>query len=231
MTAGAEANQLNAIAQAAMEYIVEGSIVGLGTGRAASRFIQELGERVQGGLRVRGVPTSDRSAELARQWGIPLTSLDEVDHIDVDVDGADEVDLAGNLIKGYGGALVREKIVASASRKLIVLVGEEKLVPILGSRGRLPVEVLAFGMAWCQRRLKDWGFPAAPRLHGGQLELSDNGNPILDCLVPPLEDPASLEAQLVSLPGVVGTGLFLNMADAILIQRGERVETRQRLKV
>ena len=136
----AELSDLKAIAERALERIPNGSVVGLGTGRAATAFIQLLGERVKNGLSVRGVPTSRGSAHLATQLGIKLTSFDEIDGIDVDVDGADEVDPNLDLIKGYGRALVREKIVAASSRRLVILVGDEKLVPRLGTRGKLPVE-------------------------------------------------------------------------------------------
>src|SRR5688572_20942111 len=127
----AEARQTGSISDRAVEMVGADSVVGLGTGRAATAFIHTLGERVRGGLRVRGVPTSQASADLARQLGIPLATFDEVERIDVTVDGADEVDPAGDLIKGYGGALVREKVVAGFSRKLVILVGAEKLVPAL----------------------------------------------------------------------------------------------------
>jgi ribose 5-phosphate isomerase A len=132
--------ELHAIAAAALDLIHDGNVVGLGTGHAATAFIHTLGKR---GLRVRGIPTSQASADLARQLGIPLTTLEEAGAIDVAVDGADEVDPQLNLIKGYGGALVREKIVAAAARRFVVLVGPEKLVPVLGTRGRLPVTVPA----------------------------------------------------------------------------------------
>src|SRR5580693_2754263 len=145
------------IAERAVAMIADGSVAGLGTGQAATAFIHVLGERVRAGLRVRGVPTSLVSANLARDLGIPLTTFEEVDTIDVTVDGADEVDPHCNLIKGYGGALVREKIVAAASKKLIILVGPEKLVPVLGSRGKLPVEVLPFALTLCHRRMQALG--------------------------------------------------------------------------
>src|SRR5437868_601176 len=122
-------------AEMALDFVADGTVVGLGTGRAATAFLHALAQRVRGGLRVRGVSTSLASAKLAGELGITLTSLDEVDTIDVDVDGADEVDPKGDLIKGYGGALVREKIVASVARRLVILVGAQKLVPALGTRG------------------------------------------------------------------------------------------------
>jgi ribose 5-phosphate isomerase A len=177
---------------------------------------------------MRGVPTSQASADLARQLGIPLTTLDEIDTLDVDVDGADEVDPHGNLIKGYGGALVREKIVAAASRRLVIVVGPEKLVPVLGSRGILPVEVVPFGMPLCRRRLTELGCQPEPRAHGKDLVVTDNGNYILDCRIGPLHQPADLERSICAIPGVVDTGLFLGMAHTILIQQGGEVEVRQR---
>jgi ribose 5-phosphate isomerase A len=219
--------ELRAIADRALEFIPDGAVVGLGTGRAATAFLHALGERVRAGLRVRGIPTSRASEDLAGQLGIPLTTFDDIETIDVDVDGADEVDPRCDLIKGYGGALVREKIVAAASRRLIILVGPEKLVPVLGTRGILPVEVLPFGLALCRRRLADLGCVPQPRLHDGQLYITDNGNYILDCKVAPLARPAELEQAIRAIPGVVGTGLFLGMAPTVLVQKGETVEVRQ----
>lgn len=222
-----ESHDLRAVAEKALEYIPDGGVVGLGTGHAASAFIHALGERVRAGLNVRGVPTSEASADLARQLGIPVVSLEEVSRIDVDVDGADEVDPACNLIKGYGGALVREKVVAAASDRLVIVVGDEKLVPVLGARGKLPVEVVPFAAALCRRRLSPLGCIAEPRQHDGKPFLTDNGNIILDCHIPPLSDPRELELAIRAIPGVVGTGLFLGMASAVLIQSGTTVEVRE----
>jgi len=216
------------VAQRALEYVKDGDVVGLGTGRAATAFVRALGARCRDGVRVRGIPTSQVTADLAAHLGIPLVSLDDVAQIDVTVDGADEVDPQFNLIKGYGGALVREKIVAAASRRMIVLVGSEKLVPVLGTRGKLPVEVVPFGAASCRRRLTDLGYPATLRGDGDRPFVSDNGNWILDCHVPAIDDPAHLERTIVALPGVVGTGLFLGMAEIILIEDGQTLQLRQR---
>jgi ribose 5-phosphate isomerase A len=216
------------VAQRALEYVRDGDVVGLGTGRAATAFVQALGGRCRDGLRVRGIPTSTVTADLATQLGIPLVALDEVAHIDVTVDGADEVDPQLNLIKGYGGALVREKVVAAASSRMIVLVGTEKLVPVLGARGKLPVEVVPFAAAFCRRRLADLGYSATLRTDRGKPFVSDNGNSILDCQVPAIADPESLERAIVAIPGVVGTGLFLGMAEIILIDDGQTVQVRQR---
>jgi ribose 5-phosphate isomerase A len=224
----ADPHDLQAIAARALETIQDGNVVGLGTGRAATAFIHALGERVRGGLRARGVPTSQASADLARRLGIPLVSLDDVGQIDVDVDGADEVDPGCNLIKGYGGALVREKIVAASSRRVVILVGEEKLVPVLGSRGKLPVEVVTFGLAYCRRGLSALGCVPELRMQGGKPFMTDNGNLILDCRVGPLTRPAELERAIRAISGVVGTGLFLGMAHTVLIQRGSEIEVRHR---
>lgn len=222
------ATELNAIVERALALVPNGSVVGLGSGRAASAFIRALGDRARQGLLVRGVPTSQASAELAREVGIPLVDLSEVETIDVDVDGADEVDPQCNLIKGLGGALLREKIVAAASRQLVILVGAEKVVPVLGTRGILPVEIVPFGLEFCERRLAALGLKPCPRVHDGKPFVTDNGNRILDCRIGPIEHPAEFEQAIHAIPGVVGTGLFLGMAHTVLIQTGTTVEVRQR---
>ncbi len=215
------------IADRAAALVTSGMVIGLGTGKAASAFLESLGRSVRAGLVVRGVPTSESSAQLAGRLGIPLTTLDEVAVLDLTVDGADEVDPQGNLIKGYGGALVREKIVAAASHKLVILVGDEKLVPQLGSRGKLPVEVVRFGLAATSRHLAALGLRPQLRQSGGQPLVTDNGNYILDCGTDPIDQPAELERSILAIPGVVGTGLFLGMASLVLLQRGSTVEVRE----
>lgn len=205
------------IGQQALQLVKANSVVGLGTGKAASAFIRALGEQVRAGFKVRGVATSQASTELAREYGIPLVSLDDVETIDVVVDGADEVDPQGNLIKGYGGALLREKIVASIARQLVILVGDEKLVNSIGQRGRLPVEVVPFGLVTVRRRLQTLGFVAEPRLVAGRLFLTDNGNNILDCRIAPTPDLHALEHSIKAIPGVIETGLFLNMHPQVLV--------------
>lgn len=209
---------LVAVAQRAMAFVADGMTVGLGTGRAATTFVEALGTRVrQGGLQVTGVPTSSATAEVARRFGIPLVGFDAVETIDVTVDGADEVDPRLNLIKGYGGALVPEKIVAAASRMEIIVVGSEKLVPVLGRRGMLPVEVIPFATPFCSRRLAKLGCRPQVRLNSDRPFVSDSGNHILDCGIEPLTDPYQFERDIRSIPGVVGTGLFLDMADLVLV--------------
>jgi ribose 5-phosphate isomerase A len=212
-----------ALGAEALTEVKPGHVVGLGTGQAATAFIHALGNAVKAGLAVTGVPTSEASASLARTLGIPLVT--EPLALDVAVDGADEVDPRLDLIKGYGGALVREKIVAAAARRFIVLVGGEKLVPALGSRGRLPVEVVPFAVPFGHRRLGELGYTAAVRDKGGAPFVTDNGNLILDCAVASISDPASLDATLRAIPGVVGTGLFVRMAHAVLVWDGGRART------
>jgi ribose 5-phosphate isomerase A len=214
-------------AQGALDLVPSEGVVGLGSGRAASAFVRALGRRVAEGLRVRGVPTSEATRQLAASAGIPLVGLDQVESIDLAVDGADELDPAGDLIKGYGGALLREKIVAGAAAHLVILVGPEKLVSVLGKRGRLPVEVLPFAEAAVRRRLEALGYPAQPRTEGGRTFVTDNGNHVLDCAVPALRDPGALDAALHAIPGVLETGLFLGMADTILVDRAGHVEVRR----
>jgi ribose 5-phosphate isomerase A len=205
------------IYERALDFIADGDAVGLGSGRASTEFIKLLGARVPEGLRVRGVPTSRASERLAQELGIPLVPLGEGMPLAVTVDGADEVDPHLDLIKGYGRALVREKVVAAASRRLVILVGPGKEVPILGSRGKLPVEVLPFALPLCLRRLSDLGCNPVPYEEAGKLFVTDNGNHILDCAVAPILDPSAFETHIRSIPGVVGTGLFLGMADTVLV--------------
>ncbi len=200
----------------ALRMVKPGQTLGLGTGRAAAAFIRALGAS---GIKVKGVPTSLASEELARAHrNIDLVTLGEAGRIDIDFDGADEVDPRLNLIKGYGGALVREKVVAAASRKVVILVGAEKLVRRLGARRRLPVEVVRFARDFVAREAARLGLKASPRQTGDGAEfLSDNGNSILDCVVDEIRSPARLERELRSIPGVVGTGLFIGMVDRVLV--------------
>jgi ribose 5-phosphate isomerase A len=219
------------IAQKAVDLISTESVVGLGTGSAATQFIHALGERVKAGMKVRGIPTSDASGALARQLGIPLVTFDDVEAIDVCVDGADEVDPAGDLIKGYGGALLREKVVAAFSRKLVILVGPGKTVPVLGARGRLPVEVVQFALTPVRRQIAKLGFDPQQRMKDDKPYITDNGNFILDCVTSPASNPlknaAEIDLALHAIPGVAGTGLFIKRAHTIMIQEGDKVEVRR----
>lgn len=205
---------LEALGTYALRFVKPGHTVGLGTGRAASAFIRALGAS---GIQVRGVPTSTPAEELARSVGIPIITLGEAGKIDTDFDGADEVDSRLNLIKGYGGALVREKIVAASSRRLVVLVGYEKIVKRLGDRGSLPVEVVPFGLPLVSAKIKAMGMKPRVRENAGKEFITDNGNLILDCAVKPIANAARLDRELLAIPGVVGTGLFIGMAGIVLI--------------
>lgn len=205
------------IYERALAFLNPGDAVGLGSGHASEAFIELLGRRVQAGFAVRGVPTSTASEKLARAGGIPLVSLEEGLPLAVTVDGADEVDPDLNLTKGWGRALVREKVVAASSRRLVILVGPGKEVPALGTRHKLPVEVVPFALPLCRRRLAELGCDPVPYEEGGKLFVTDNGNAILDCAVEPLSDPAVWDARARAIPGVVGTGLFLGMADVVLV--------------
>jgi len=218
----ASVDPLATLAARALERVRDGAIVGLGSGRAATAFLRGLAARVRDGLSIRGVPTSEETARLARDMGIPIAGLDEA-VLDLTVDGADEVDPHLNLIKGYGGALVRERIVAAASRRQIILVEAGKLVPVLGTRGRLPVEVVPFSMPLCRHRLEALGCRPSLRAERNRPFVTDNGNLILDCAVDLISDPPKLERAIRGIPGVVDTGLFLGTADTVLVADGGTV--------
>jgi ribose 5-phosphate isomerase A len=222
---GADDPAVQAVALRALELVEDGAKVGLGSGRASSAFIAHLGARVRQGLRVVGVPTSEASAEQARALGIPLIELNEHEVLDVTVDGADEVAPNLDLVKGWGGALVRERIVAAASRRQVILVGPEKLVRTLGERGRIPVEVIPIARGLVTRRLRELGIEPTLRLaaDGRTPFVSDNGNLTIHCrLSAPLADGAAardLQARLREIAGVVDTGLFLGTAERVLVGR------------
>jgi ribose 5-phosphate isomerase A len=193
----------------AVNLVPDGTAIGLGSGRAARAFVELLGQRVRSGqLNVRGVPTSNETAKHATEHGVPLVSLAEAGELSIAVDGADEVDPHFNLIKGYGRALFREHIVAEMSRHLIILVGAKKLVPQLGTRGRLPVEIVPFALPLCQRRLEKLGLPSVVWEVDGRPGITDNGNDILDCATGPIRDVPELSAGINAIPGVVANGLF-----------------------
>jgi len=222
----------HAAAEAALALVEDGAVVGLGTGRAASAFIAMLGARVRQGLAVSGVATSDSAARRAIEQGIALVDLTEELELDLTVDGADEVAPNLDLIKGWGGALVRERIVAFASRRQIIIVGDEKLVQRLGARGRLPVEVIPLARGPVVRRLDALALAPAVRraADGAGAFLTENGNLLIDCaLAEPVSDgPAarSLEKAIRSIAGVVDTGLFLGTAERVLVGFANgRVET------
>jgi ribose 5-phosphate isomerase A len=201
---------------AALESVKDGMIVGLGTGSTASHFIRELGARVKGGLRVHGIPTSEESSRLAVDVGIPLITLRESAAIDVTVDGADEVSDGLDLIKGLGGALVREKVVAHASKKVIIVVDETKLTARLGYKAPVPVEVVPFAVDVVRAQLVQWGGEAKLREKEGKPFLSDNGNLILDWWHGPIDQPWALEKQVKGVTGVVDSGIFARVASEVV---------------
>lgn len=218
------------IFERALEFVSDGMAVGLGSGRAANRFTELLGERVRNGLCVRTTATSEATAEAARRAGLTPIPLLEAMPLDLTVDGADEVDPNLDLIKGYGRALVREKIVASVSKRLVILVGNEKLTPRLGSRGKLPVEVVPFAAPTVLFHVRRLGYDGKLYEIDGRPFVSDNGNHILDVAVAPMSDAAGLQQKLRTIPGVVDTGLFLGMADTVLVGDDEMFRMTQELR-
>ena len=223
MTGTSDDRAVGAVAARALDLIEDGATVGLGSGQAAAAFIARLAERVRAGLRVAGVPTSEATARQARDLGIPLVGLDENLELDLTIDGADEVAPNLDLVKGWGGALVRERIVAAASRRQVILVGHDKLVRALGERGRIPVEVIPFAQGPAMRRLRALALRPVLRTSpdGARPTITENGNLLLDCAPSEvLRDGSAaraLDAMLRAIPGVVDTGLFLGTAERVLV--------------
>ena len=212
-----------AAARASLQFVRDGQVVGLGTGSTAAYFIRLLGEEVKKGLRIRGIPTSTRSQELAQSLGIPLTTLDECQEIAVTVDGADEVEPQLRLIKGGGGALLREKIVASATRQFVIVADASKQVARLG-KFPLPVEVIRFAQALVAKRIAALGADVQLRTSpDGQPYVTDENNHILDCHFGEIRDPDRLAHELSDTPGVVEHGLFIDMASVALFARGTEI--------
>ena len=212
-----------AAARASLRFIQDGQVVGLGTGSTAAYFIKLLGEQVKQGMRIRGIPTSDRSRELAMSLGIPLTTLDECQEIAVTVDGADEVDPQLRLIKGGGGAMLREKIVASATKLMIVVADVSKRVERLG-KFPLPVEVIQFAQALIAKKISALGAHVKLRTNpDGSPYVTDENNHVLDCRFGEIRDPDGLARQLSEMPGVVEHGLFIGMASVALLARGSEI--------
>jgi ribose 5-phosphate isomerase A len=224
-----------AAARASMGFVRDGNIVGLGTGSTAAHAVRFLGERVHAGLKIRGIPTSVHTKELATSMGIPLTTLDEVQQIglqpiDVTIDGADEFDPQLNLMKGGGGALLREKIIASASRQLVIIADSGKQVAVLG-KFPLPVEVIPFAQALVAKRIAALGATVKLRRDAkGNAFISDEGHHILDCSFGQIPDPPALARTLSDMPGVVEHGLFIDLATVVLCATGESVAEIRRKK-
>jgi ribose 5-phosphate isomerase A len=210
-------------AGAAVQLVEEGSIVGLGSGSTATYALEYLAERVRGGLKIQGIPTSQKIKQLAEQMKIPLTTLEEHPRVDIDIDGADEIDPQLNLIKGGGGALLREKIIASASRRFVVVAQSTKQVARLG-KFPLPVEVIPFAQTLVRARIEALGAKVTLRQYAyGNPFVTDEGHHILDCKFGAIQDPTSLAQNLCAMPGVVEHGLFIGMAEIALIGKAGQV--------
>jgi len=200
----------------AAEYIEDGMTIGLGTGSTAYYSIKKVGEMVRNGLQVKAVPTSKETAQLAAEEGIELIELADVESLDLTIDGADEVDPDFNLIKGGGGALLREKIVASATEKLIIVVDESKLVSHLGAFP-LPIEITPFSWQYTKKMVEKFSCSSEIRKEDGKIFITDNGNYILDCDFGKIKDPVKLAVELNKLPGVVENGIFAEMAEVVVV--------------
>jgi ribose 5-phosphate isomerase A len=220
-----------AAGRAAAKLVQDGDVVGLGTGSTAYFAVIALGERVKAGLKIIGIPTSVATADLARRVGIPLTTLDEHPEIDITIDGADEIDPNLNLIKGGGGALTREKVVATVSKKMVVVADSSKVVKTLG-KFPLPVEVIAFARTVIEKKIGALGgLPKLRMRPDGSPYLTDNGNEILDCSFGKIADPAGLARSLSEMPGVVEHGLFIGVAKVAFVGTGDSVEEFRRKRV
>ena len=214
------------VAFEAVRHVEDGFVVGLGSGSTAAYVIQDIGRLIrQDGLQVLGVPSSSQAMLLAVRSGIPLTTLDEHPSLDLAIDGADEVDKKLNMIKGGGGALMREKIVASAAKKVVIVADETKLVEKLGTTFRVPVEVLPFALATVSMGIKELG--GKPLLREGKGKVgavvTDNGNYIVDVDFGPIDDAEELNQGLKFIPGVIETGLFMNMADIVYLGKKDGI--------
>ena len=223
MTASVDPVQLmkQEVAKAAAARVHSGQIVGLGSGSTAALMSQYLGERLQAGelKDIKGVPTSFQSSVLAKQYGIPLVTLDEIDHIDIAIDGADEVDPQHNLIKGGGAAHTREKIVDALAKEFIVVVDSSKLVDRLGTTFKLPVEVIPMAVAPVTRAIEKLG--GKPELRMGVKKagpvITDQGNMVLDVKFESIDNPAEMEKTINNIPGVLENGLFVGLTDLVLV--------------
>ncbi len=209
--------QKQAAARESLRFLRDGMVVGLGTGSTATYAVRLIGERVRAGLKIRGIPSSIQTQQLAQELGIPLTNFDECQQIDLSIDGADEFDPQLHLIKGGGGAMLREKIVASATEKFVIVADSTKQVAMLG-KFPVPVEVIPFAQALVAKEIAALGASVKMRLDkSGNKYVTDEKNHILDCTFGKIPDPVALSAQLKSIPGIVEHGLFVDMADVVLL--------------
>ena len=217
-------NEKKEVGEKAVEYVKDGMVVGLGTGSTVFYTITKLGQLVQQGLTIKGVPTSDQTKQLAIELGIPMVSFDEIEQIDVAIDGADEVGPGLNLIKGGGGALLREKIIAAAAKTFIVVADSNKNVDSLGTFP-LPIEVVPFGYEMTVKHIRGLGGNPKLRQKDGNPFITDNGNYIIDSSFQEISHPRDLETSLNLIPGVVDNGLFVGMADVVITIKDKKLTT------
>nr|WP_210427127.1 ribose-5-phosphate isomerase RpiA [Priestia megaterium] len=220
-------NEKKEVGEKAVDYVKEGMVVGLGTGSTVFYTISKLGKLVQQGFSIKGIPTSKQTEKLAIDVGIPLVSLNEIDHIDLAIDGADEVNRDLDLIKGGGGALLREKIIAKAAKTFIVVSDSHKNVDTLGTFP-LPIEVVPFGYEMTMKYIRELGGNPKLREKDGNPFLTDNGNFIIDSSFQEINHPKELEKNLNLIPGVVDNGLFVGLADAVITIIDKKLVTKVR---
>lgn len=209
----------------AVEHIKDGMILGLGTGSTVKYTLEKLGELIKDGFEIKGIPTSMRTKKLAKEYNIPLTTLNENPEIDLTIDGADEVDSKLNLIKGGGGALTREKIIAYHSKKEIIVIDDSKVVKALGIDFPLPVEVIKYGWTSTKKVLERYDCNVELRTIVGEPFITDNSNYILDCEFERIEDPEQLEKDINNIPGVVENGLFIGLVDEVIVGSKQGIMT------
>ncbi|MEE6451034.1 ribose-5-phosphate isomerase RpiA [Gottfriedia acidiceleris] len=212
------------VGEKAAEFVKDGMVVGLGTGSTVLYTIKKLGQLVQEGLNIKGIPTSIQTEKLAKEVGIQLVNFSKIEQIDIAIDGADEINPNFELIKGGGGALLREKIIAKAAETFIVVADPTKMVERLG-KFRLPVEVIPFGMEMTMKQIKAIGLSPELRLNGATPFITDNGNYIFDCGIPDHIQAEIVERELNLIPGVVENGLFVGMTDLVItLDKNENVQ-------
>ncbi len=204
-------------AEKAVEHVDNGMVIGLGTGSTVKYAIKKLGEMINTGLKIEGIPTSLRTKKLATEYNIPLVDLNDYTEIDLTIDGADEVDSHLNLIKGGGGALTREKIIAYHSKKEIIVIDETKVVKKLGIDSPVPVEVTKYGWNATKKTLEELGCTAELRTIMDEVYITDNSNYILDCDFGKINEPEALEKEINSIPGVIENGLFIDLVDEVIV--------------
>jgi ribose 5-phosphate isomerase A len=216
-------------ARAGASLVRDGMIVGLGSGSTSLLMVRHLAARIEAErLTIIGVPSSTGTADLARELKVPLSDLDAVDRLDINLDGADEIDLQFRMIKGRGGALLREKIVACAASLRVAMITDDKRVDHLGHGMPIPVEVSSFGLAHTERHIRELGAATTVRRNAdGAQYVTDGGNAIIDCRFADLDDPAALDGRLQRLAGVLDTGLFIGLCDILIVGTADGVETIQ----